>query len=79
MSAQRSDPAVGLGVLIGAFFAFGIPTAFAVVEVIAATRLDGWLSYALWAIAAWNVGILIIRAWVAATRLGAGITTEAVR
>lgn len=28
---------------------------FAVIEVLAALQLDGWLSVALWAVAAWNV------------------------
>lgn len=33
---------------------------FITVEVLAALALDGWLSVALWLIAAWNVGVVLL-------------------
>lgn len=33
---------------------------FTTVEVLAALALDGWLSVALWAIAAWNVAKVVV-------------------
>jgi hypothetical protein len=35
--------------------AFALAGAFIAVEIVAAIHLDGWLSFALWVLAAWNV------------------------
>lgn len=34
--------------------------AFTAIEVLAALRIDGWLAFGLWAIAAWNVVLLTL-------------------
>lgn len=46
----------------GAFF-FLQATLFAVLEVLAARELDGWLSVALYGIAVWNTALVVLGLW----------------
>lgn len=43
--------------------AFVQAAVFTVIEVLAALALGGWISIALWAIAAWNVVVIMFLVW----------------
>lgn len=49
------------GRVLGLLYALGMPLVFIAVEVAAALALTGWLSWALWAIAVWNVWVFLLR------------------
>lgn len=52
--AKHSTPKAG-----NVMFAYGCGLAFTAIEAVAALALDGWLSVAVWSIAAWNVLLLV--------------------
>lgn len=52
-----------LGTLLGVAYLVGMPIAFIVIEIVAATVLTGFLSWALWGIALWNLYVLSVRTW----------------
>lgn len=54
--SDKSEKTAALKVMVR----LTLVAAFTTVEVLAALQLDGWLSLALWAIAAWNVGMSLV-------------------
>lgn len=53
---KKSEPKPAAWKLL---FRFAQAALFTVIEVFAARALDGWLSWAVWSIAIWNVAMIL--------------------